>query len=430
MAGLYPRGIGASKPLAVQPRPQRRFSRLAPDGKTDHEQEGSALARAPFPPQHANTRTATIQGARCLTRCLPVLLILGLAAGCADRDAGEGGRGRQAPTVVVARVVAAPLVDSIEAVGTAHANEQADINSTVTERIARINFTDGQHVAKGAIIAQLVQREQDAALAENRARLREAELQLERLKTLQQQGFATRSRVDAQQASVDIARAGAQAAGSQIADRVIRAPFAGWLSLREVSPGAVVNAGTTIVTITDYSRIKLDFTVPEQFVPVLRPGLAIEATASAFPGETFHGSISSINPALDPVTRSATARAILPNPDLRLRPGMLMTVAIKSQPRTALTVPEAAIIGEGGNAFVWKVSADNDAQRVNVGIGLRQNGRVEIVSGLKAGDRVVGDGTVKLRAAGPVKPVAASADASTDAAADATAAGATAGARP
>lgn len=373
--------------------------------------------------RHFSTfRIATIQGIRCLPRCPPVLpvlalpvlalpvlalLVLALLVGCsqAGSDAGDGGQ--PAPAVVVASVAVTPLVDSIEAVGTARANEQADINSTVTERIAQINFRDGQHVAKGAIIAELVQREQTASLAENRARLREAELQLERLKTLQKQGFATRSRVDAQQASVDIARAGAQAAGSQIADRVIRAPFAGWLSLREVSPGAVVNAGTTIVTITDYSRIKLDFTVPERFVPVLRPGLAIEATAAAFPGETFRGSISSINPALDPVTRSATARALLPNPDLRLRPGMLMTVAIKSEARDALTVPEAAIIGEAGNAFVWKVSPANEAQRVTVDIGLRQDGRVEILSGLQAGDRVVGDGTVKLRAAGPVTPVAA-----------------------
>lgn len=342
-----------------------------------------------------------------MTRCLPALLLV-LAAGCTPAEDGAP-KGGKAPAVVVARVGATQLVDSIEAVGTARANEQADINSTVTERIARINFRDGQHVGKGAVVAELVQREQTAALAENEARLREAELQLQRLKTLQAQGFATRARVDAQQASVDIARAGTQQAGSQIADRVIRAPFAGWLSLREISPGTVVNAGTTIVTITDYSRIKLDFTVPERFVPMLRPGLAIDASAAAFPGETFHGTISSINPALDPVTRSATARAILPNADLRLRPGMLMTVAIKSQPRAALSVPESAIVGEGGTAFVWKVSADNEAQRVNVRTGLRQDGRVEIVAGLQAGDRVVADGTVKLRAAGPVRPVAAGA---------------------
>ena len=165
-----------------------------------------------------------------------------------------------------------------------------------------------------------------------------------------------------------------------------------------------MNAGTTIVTIVDHSTIKLDFTVPETYLPALKPGLEISATAAAFPGEQFRGKISSIDPVLDPVTRSATARAILPNPDLRLRPGMLMTVDINSPARQALTVPELAVIGEGSGAYVWKVGADNQATRANVTAGLRRDGRVEILSGLSEGDRVVSEGTVKLRGPGPVKP--------------------------
>ncbi|MCG2839369.1 efflux RND transporter periplasmic adaptor subunit [Sandaracinobacter sp. RS1-74] len=308
------------------------------------------------------------------------------------------------PLVIVATAQNSTLIDSVEAVGTARANEQADINSTVTERIAKINFTDGQYVPRGAVIAELVQAEQSATLNQNQARLREAELQLARLKQLQTQGFATKARVDEQQAAVDVARAGTQQANSQIADRVIRAPFSGWLSLRRISPGTVVNAGTTIVTIVDHSKIKLDFTVPETYLPALKPGLEIAATAAAFPGETFRGRISSIDPVLDPVTRSATARAILPNSDLRLRPGMLMTVDIKSPPREALTVPELAVIGEGTGSYVWKVSEDNQAGRANVSAGSRRDGRVEILSGLNAGDRVVSEGTVKLRGPGPVQP--------------------------
>ena len=328
----------------------------------------------------------------------------------ASGGAGKNGKGTataasgEAPLVVVAQAQTSNLVDSIEAVGTARANEQADINSTVTERIARINFSDGQRVPRGAVIAELVQAEQSANLNENQARLKEAELQLARLKQLQAQGFATKARVDEQQAAVEVARAGTQQANSQIADRVIRAPFSGWLSLRRISPGTVVNAGTTIVTIVDHSTIKLDFTVPETYLPALKPGLEISATAAAFPGEAFRGRISSIDPVLDPVTRSATARALLPNPDLRLRPGMLMTVDIKSAPRPALTVPELAVIGEGSGAYVWKVDAENQASRANVTAGIRRDGRVEILSGLSEGDRVVSEGTVKLRGPGPVRP--------------------------
>lgn len=315
------------------------------------------------------------------------------------------------PSVIVESVAVTPIVDSIEAVGTALANEQADLNSTVTERIERINYADGQFVPRGAVIAELVRSQQGANLNESQARQREAELQLARLKQLQGQGFATKARIDEQQAAVDIARAQSQNATSQISDRVIRAPFPGYLSLRRISAGTVVSAGTTVATIVDHSRIKLDFTVPETFLPALKPGLEISARAAAFPGEEFHGRIASIDPVVDPVTRAATARAILPNPDLRLRPGMLMTVDIKSAPRNALTVPELGIIGEGSTVYVWQVDEKNNAARVQVKAGTRRDGRVEILSGLSEGDRIVSEGTVKLRGPGPISPVERSADA-------------------
>ncbi len=364
---------------------------------------------------------------RIATTILLLLATVALpACSLVDSLAGKGGAGsdtsakggpggpKRAPAVIVERVTRTPMVDSIEAVGTARANEQADLNSTVTERIERINFTDGQYVPRGAVIATLVRSEQGANLNESQARLREAQLQLARLKQLQAQGFATKARIDEQQANVDIARAQSQQASSQINDRVIRAPFSGYLSLRRISAGTVVNAGTTIATIVDHSSIKLDFTVPETFLPALKPGLEISATAAAFPGEQFRGRISSIDPLIDPVSRAATARAVLPNPDLRLRPGMLMTVDVRAPARDALTVPELAVIGEGQGAYVWKVSPDDKANRVEIQAGTRRDGRVEIVSGLAEGDRVVAEGTVKLRGPGPIKPVERTADTQAD----------------
>lgn len=364
------------------------------------------------------TRFATTILLLLATATLPACSLIESVSGKSSASKGDksakGGPGGppRAPAVVVDRVARTPITDSIEAVGTAFANEQADLNSTVTERIERINFADGQYVPRGAVIATLVRAQQGANLNESQARLREAQLQLDRLKQLQAQGFATKARVDEQQASVDVARAQSQLANAQIADRVIRAPFSGYLSLRRVSPGTVVSAGTTIATIVDHSAIKLDFTVPETFLPALKPGLEISATAAAFPGEQFRGKIASIDPLVDPVSRAATARAILPNPDLRLRPGMLMTVDIRSPARDSLTVPELAVIGEGQSAFVWKVAPDDTASRVEVRAGSRREGRVEILSGLAEGDRVVAEGTVKLRGPGPIKPVERSAQAS------------------
>ncbi len=341
---------------------------------------------------------------------LPGCSLLGdgnTAKGGAEKGGAEKGGGQRAPSVVVGTAVEMDLVDRIEAVGTARANEQADLNSTVTERVAKVNFRDGQYVPRGAVIAELVRAEQGATLNESEARVREAQSQLERLKALQKQGFATRARVDEQQSLVDVARAQSAGARSQIGDRVIRAPFSGWLSLRRISPGQVVNSGTTVVTIVDHSRIKLDFPVPETYISALKPGLQIEAKAAAWPGEIFRGQVETIDPLVDPVSRAATARAILPNPDLRLRPGMLMTVSIQSRPRRSVVVPELAVVGDGADAYVWKVDAANAAHRTKIAAGTRSEGRVEVLSGLKAGDRLVTEGTVKLRVDGPIRPATA-----------------------
>lgn len=318
---------------------------------------------------------------------------------------GGPGRAGREPAVVVGEVQTMTVVDRIEAVGTAFANEQADLNSTVTERIARVNFADGAFVPKGAIIAELVRSEQGAQLAQFQARLREAEAQLERLQALQTQGFATRAQIDAAQAAVDVARGQVAAAGSQIGDRVIRAPFAGWLSLRRISPGTVVSAGTRIATIVDYSRIKLDFPVPETFLSTIRPGNPIVAEAAAFPGETFAGTINTIDPLVDPVTRAATVRAIIPNKDLRLRPGMLMTVEVEAAPRTATVVPDLALVGQGERSFVYLLAEDNSVRRTEVRTGVRRDGRVEIREGLTPGQRIVVEGTVKVRDGMVVRPV-------------------------
>ncbi|MFN7176659.1 MAG: efflux RND transporter periplasmic adaptor subunit [Thermaurantiacus sp.] len=343
------------------------------------------------------------------------LLAFPLVAGCSlVGDAGNGqaaggggpsGAAGRAPPVLVGNVEEVELVDRIEAVGTAFANEQADLNSTVTERIARVNFEDGAYVPRGAVIAELVRTQQGASLTESQARLTQAQQRLDRLLALQKDGFATRAQVEEAQAAVDVARAQSSSAAGQIGDRVVRAPFSGWLSLRRISPGAVVNAGTTIATIVDHSRIKLDFPVPEVFISAVAPGLPIEAKAAAYPGETFRGTIATIDPLVDPVTRAVTVRAILPNPDLRLRPGMLMTVEIAASPRRSLVVPELAVVGQGTQSFVYRVDEEDMTRRTPVTIGQRREGQVEILSGLSAGERVVIEGTVKVRDGGTIRPV-------------------------
>jgi len=315
------------------------------------------------------------------------------------------------------------FVETIEAVGTAMANEQVTLSAPVTERLVRLGFDDGDFVRAGQVVAVLAQGQENAQLAEAQARAREAQQQLSRISTLRTRGFATQSSLDAQVAAASAARAQAAAARASIGERVIRAPFSGWASLRTISAGAVVSSGTEIATISDISTIKLDFPVPETVLATIRPGLTIDARSAAYPDQPFRGQIATVDPVIDPNTRAVTVRARLPNPDGRLKPGMLLTVAIETAPRLSLSVPELAVVGEGDRRFVYTLAPDGTAKRTEVRAGLRSGGRIEILQGLRPGQRVVTDGVVKLadgmkvRLAGPAdgaaRPAGAPASAAT-----------------
>ena len=229
----------------------------------------------------------------------------------------------------------------------------------------RLNFDDGAFVRAGQVIAVLRQAEQNAAA--------------ERGQCPRPRGAAAasagrrRSRIAASPPAPATTprspprprrarrRSRSQA---QIGDRVIRAPFAGWVSLRNISVGAIASQGTEIATVSDLSTIKLDFTVPETMLAAIREGLPIEARSAAYPDRPFNGTIRTIDPVIDPNTRAVTVRAHLPNPDRVLRPGMMMSVAIQSSSRTALSVPELAVLGEGDSRYVFVVGAGNRVHRM------------------------------------------------------------------
>src|SRR5687768_3336065 len=288
-------------------------------------------------------------------------LVLAVAlAGCGGANA-EKDRGR-APLVKAEPATPMRFADRIEAVGTARANEQVTVSAPITERIVRLNFDDGSYVRRGQVIAVLQQGQEQAELREAQARAKAANQDLERVAALKNRGFATKADFDARVAAAGSARAQAQSVGAQIGERVIRAPFSGWASLRNISVGAVAGQGTEIATISDVSTIKLDFTVPETMLRALRPGLLIEARSAAFPDVLFRGSIHTIDPVIDPNTRAVMVRARLPNPSRLLRPGMLLTVTIENQPRTSLSLPELAVIGEGEGRFVYTIDRRGRAQ--------------------------------------------------------------------
>ena len=328
------------------------------------------------------------------TTVLRFALLLPLAGigGCAEGEAKEE---KPPPLVQAAPATRHLFVDVIEAVGTAHANEQVIISSNVTERVERVLFDDGMAVARGQLLAVLSQGQEAAQLNGALAAERQAAAQYGRINTLFERGFATRAQLDLQTAAAERARAEAAQARAAIGDRMIRAPFSGRTGLRAISAGAVVQAGTPLVTISDLSRIKLDFTVPETRLAALAAGQEIEATAAAFPGETFRGRIATIDPVIDPTSRAVMVRAILPNPAARLKPGMLLSVRIQRAERLADAVPELAVIGNGEERSVFVVGPGNEARTVAITTGVRDGGLIE-VRGLPRGARVITDGVLKV----------------------------------
>lgn len=331
---------------------------------------------------------------RRISRPLTSIVLLSALAACGDGSEGKA-KGKSAPLVRAAVPGVRHFVDRVEAVGTARANEQVTLSSPVTERIEQIGFTDGGFVRAGQVIATLAQAEERASLAGALAAERQASAQLGRMSALNDRGFVTPATLDQQRALAQRARADADTARAQITDRVVRAPFSGFASQRTISQGAIISAGTPIATISDISRIKLDFTVPETAIASLHIGDVVVARAAAYPEVPFRGRVSSIDPVIDPSTRAASIRAILPNPGNRLKPGMLLTVQVTVGERDATAVPELAVLGDGADRYVFVIGGDGVAHRTKVATGARDGGFVE-VRGIAPGARVVTEGVVKV----------------------------------
>lgn len=329
---------------------------------------------------------------------MAAMLLSFLAAVTVAPPASAQTSGERQP-VVVSVVRSAEFTDRVEALGTTRANETVRITANVTEKIADLRFDDGQSVEAGDILAVLDKMEEEADLRAAEAIVAEKRLAYERARELERQRYAATAQLDLRRAEVREYEARIAAIKARIEDRIIRAPFAGVVGLRNISVGTLVEPGDVITTLDDIGVIKVDFTVPSPFLPTLQPGLAIVAKATAFGDRRFEGVIRGVDSRVDPVTRSVVARAVLPNADGVLKPGLLMTIELLKNPRVALVVPEEALVPRGRRNTVLVVdeAADNTLERREVEIGARRPGSVEVVSGLTAGEKVVTRGAMQVR---------------------------------
>jgi membrane fusion protein (multidrug efflux system) len=317
--------------------------------------------------------------------------------GAAGGFGGGFGGPQPPPLVTLGEVRREQLYDTVDALGTAQANESVTLTAKVTDTVRSVEFEDGDYVEAGSVLVQLTNQEEQALLAEARANLDDAESQLRRVENLAEQGLTSESELDIARSRAAASAARLETTVARLSDRLILAPFAGVLGFRQVSPGTLLAPNTPITTLDDISTIKLDFTVPETFLGAMQPGARVLAQSVSYRDREFEGIVRTVGSRVDPVTRAVQVRAHVANEDRALRPGMLLTVRVIMAERPALVVPENAVYQIQDRAYVFRVGPDMIAREQEIEIGERRFGIVEIRGGLEEGDRIVVEGIVKLR---------------------------------
>jgi len=295
----------------------------------------------------------------------------------------------------------------INATGTFRAVRGADLAAQVDGIVEQIDFDSGNEVPAGKILLRLKPNDDYAKLQELQAA---AELATQTLKRDREQFAAeaiSQASIDTDVSSLKNARAQVTAQQALIEEKIVRAPFAGRLGIRQVDLGQYLAAGATVVTLQALDPVLIDFYVPQQALAKLKAGFPVSATVDAFPGRTFSGTVESINSKVDPNSRNVQVRAAIHNADKVLIPGMFANVQIANgEKRSRITLPQTAITYNpyGDMVFIVEQHGNDDkgkprytVQQRLVKLGATRGDQVAIEDGVKAGEIVVAAGQIKLR---------------------------------
>lgn len=338
-----------------------------------------------------------------MTRRLLLLLLLGTLTAAVRAE--EGGQPPGLPAEVVT-VTTRTLMPGIGAIGTLAANEQIYLRPEQSGRVQHIRFNEGQAVSAGDVLIEL-----DASIYEAQLRQAEAELNLSRQAYSRAQSLLARkvgseTERDNALAQLRVNEAEVELARTRLEKMTLRAPFDGLAGLRQVSPGDYVSVGQDLVALVDDRAMKVDFRIPEIYLPSIRPGQPVRVQVDAFPGRSFDGEVYAVAPGADASSHSLRLRARIPNADGALRPGLFVQVELQAREKTqALFVPEQAVIADSDGFSIMRVTGERQIEMVRVTLGLRRPGEVQVVDGLESGDVVVTAGQLKLQPGMPVTPI-------------------------
>ncbi|KWR68033.1 efflux RND transporter periplasmic adaptor subunit [Aeromonas hydrophila] len=326
--------------------------------------------------------------------CLSLLI----SAGWYYRHSAPAGKPQPRQVNIRAQTVSQSLAEpSIKLVSKLAANRSVVISPEVTGRIVKIAVRSGQQVKQGDVLIALDAGKQQAELAEQSASVRDESRKLRDMRRLVARGAITTSELEGQEATVAQAQARADAAKYELSLRTLLAPFDGSVSLIDLSEGALVNSGDTLLHLDELAKLRLDLAVPERYLSLLRPGMAVTATSSAWPDQYFRGVLETLDSRVSNDTQNIKARVIIPNPDGQLRPGMLLNVELSLPPQKMTLIPAQSVEYAGEQRFVYRLEPNGKVKRVPVVLGDTHGEEVWVTEGLKVGDRIVVEGLVNLR---------------------------------
>lgn len=326
--------------------------------------------------------------------CLSLLI----SAGWYYRHSAPAGKPQPRQVNIRAQTVSQSLAEpSIKLVSKLAANRSVVISPEVTGRIVKIAVRSGQQVKQGDVLIALDAGKQQAELAEQSASVRDESRKLRDMRRLVARGAITTSEQEGQEATVAQAQARADAAKYELSLRTLLAPFDGSVSLIDLSEGALVNSGDTLLHLDELAKLRLDLAVPERYLSLLRPGMAVTATSSAWPDQSFRGVLETLDSRVSNDTQNIKARVIIPNPDGQLRPGMLLNVELSLPPQKMTLIPAQSVEYAGEQRFVYRLEPNGKVKRVPVVLGDTHGEEVWVTEGLKVGDRIVVEGLVNLR---------------------------------
>jgi membrane fusion protein (multidrug efflux system) len=310
-------------------------------------------------------------------------------------------------TVTTAQAHEDTWAPALTAVGSLAAVEGTTLSNELPGTVTKIAFVSGAHVKAGDLLVQLDASAEQAQLASAEAAADWTSINLKRARELRTQNSNSQSDLDSAEAQAKQAEASVANLESAVAKKTITAPFDGRIGIRTVNLGQYLPTGTAIVSLQSLDPIYVDFSLPQQQLADLVPGLPVHVTTDALPGQTIDGKITAIDPEVDSATRNVQVQATLDNHDEKLRPGMFADVAVELPAKNkVLIIPETAVLATpyGDSVFVVDEAKDPSTGQAGkvlrqqfVQLGVTRGDFVSVVSGLKSDETVVTSGVFKLR---------------------------------